>query len=124
MSRGAKTNAVHAPLLPREFDAAQGQALIDAAADIALVLDADAQVLDVRAHDRELQKTARRAWVGKAWADTVTTESRDKVAGLLAQALADMPSAPRQVNHPAAAGPDLPVLYTAVRVAGKTRAAV
>lgn len=123
MSRGARTTAPDAPLLPRELDVAQAQALIDAAGDIALVLDADGLVLDVRAHDRELQKTAKRAWVGKAWVDTVHADSRDKVADLLMQALADTPSAPRQVNHPAAAGPDLPVLYTAVRVTGKTRAA-
>jgi transcriptional regulator PpsR len=122
MSRAAKTVHRDAPLLPRELDTAQAQALIDAAGDIALVLDADGIVLDVRAHDRELLKTARRAWLGKAWADTVTVESRDKAGELLAAALADAPSAPRQVNHPAGAGPDLPVLYAAVRVAGSPRA--
>jgi PAS domain-containing protein len=115
MSRTASRDAGS---LPRELDTAQAQALIDAAGDLALVLDADGTVLDVRAHDRELLKTARRAWLGKMWADTVTVESRDKVAELLAAALADAPGAPRQVNHPAAAGPDLPVLYAAVRVAG------
>jgi transcriptional regulator PpsR len=121
MSRGAKTPPAEAPLLPRELDAAQAQRLIDAAGEIALVLDGDGTVLDVRAHDRELQKTAKRAWVGKAWADTVHADSRDKVADLLARALADEPATPRQVNHPAATGPDLPVLYTAVRVAGSAR---
>jgi PAS domain-containing protein len=112
------------PLLPRELDTAQAQALIDAAGDIALVLDADGAVLDVRARDRELLKTARGAWLGKTWAETVTVESRDKVAELLDAALADAPGAPRQVNHPAGAGPDLPVLYAAVRVAGGARAGV
>jgi transcriptional regulator PpsR len=121
MSRGAKTTPADAPLLPRELDAAQAQRLIDAAGDIALVLDGDGTVLDVRAHDRELQKTAKKAWVGKAWAETVHADSRDKVADLLARALADEPGPPRQVNHPAAAGPDLPVLYATVRVAGSPR---
>ncbi len=123
MSRGAKPTPAEAPLLPRELDAAQTQRLIDAAADIALVLDGEGTVLDVRAHDRELQKAARQAWLGKPWADTVGTESRDKVADLLARALADQPTLPRQVNHPATAGPDLPVLYTAVRLAGGARGA-
>lgn len=118
MSRGSKPSPRDVTLLPRELDAAQAQALIDVAGDIALVLDGEGTVLDVRARDRELHKTAKRAWVGRAWADTVTVESRDKVADLLAAALADAPSAPRQVNHPAAAGPDLPVLYSAVRLAG------
>ncbi len=121
MSRGAKPTPADAPLLPRELDAARVQRLIDAAGDIALLLDGDGTVLDVRSHDRELQKTAKRAWVGKAWADTVTVESRDKVADLLARALADEPGPARQVNHPAASGPDLPVLYAALRVAGAAR---
>lgn len=122
MSRGAKPTPAEASLLPRELDAVQAQRLIDAAGDIALVLDGDGTVLDVRAHDRELQKTAKRAWLGKPWADIVSIDSRDKVVALLAQALADEPTAARQVNHPAAAGPDLPVLYSAVRVAGGARA--
>ena len=121
MSRGAKNSPADAPLLLRELDAAQAQRLIDAAGDIALVLDGDGIVLDVRAHDRELLKTAKRAWVGKAWAETVTLDTRDKVADLLARALADEPGPPRHVNHPAASGPDLPVLYAAVRVAGSAR---
>lgn len=124
MSRGAKTATNGAPLLPRELDAAQAQRLIDAAGDIALVLDGDGLVLDVRAHDRELLKTAKRAWVGKAFVDTVTVESKGKVAELLAAALADEPMSPRQLNHPAATGPDLPVLYTAARVGGGPRASV
>jgi transcriptional regulator PpsR len=121
MSRGAKGTSAEAPLLPRELDVAQAQRLIDAAGDIALVLDGEGTVLDVRAHDRELQKTAKRAWVGKAWADTVHADSRDKVAALLADALADRPTGPRQINHPAAAGPDLPLVYAAVRVTGGAR---
>jgi transcriptional regulator PpsR len=124
MSRGAKPTPAEAPLLPRELDAAQAQRLIDAAGDIALVLDGNGTVLDVRAHDRELQKTAKRAWVGKAWADTVHADSRDKVAALLSDALADRPAGPRQVNHPAVAGPDLPLVYAAVRVAGGARASL
>jgi transcriptional regulator PpsR len=121
MSRGAKPTSPDAPLLPRELDSTQAQRLIDAAADIALVLDGDGVVLDVRAHDRELLKTARRAWVGRALVDTVTIECRAKVAELVAAALADEPSLPRQLNHPAASGPDLPVLYTAARVGGAVR---
>jgi transcriptional regulator PpsR len=121
MSRAAKTPTAEAPLLPRELDAEQAQRLIEAAGDVALVLDADGTVLDVRAHDRELQKSLKREWRGKAWADTVTVESRDKVAALLAEALSDAPGAPRQVNHPGRGGPDWPVLYAAVRVAGSAK---
>jgi transcriptional regulator PpsR len=121
MSRGPKS--VDEPLLPRELDATQAKRLIDAACDIALVLDGHGTVLDVRAHDRELHKAAKRAWVGKSWADTVTVESRDKVADLVTCALTDESGPPRQVNHAAVSGPELPVLYSAVRTFGGARSA-
>ena len=121
MSKPAKAAMADAPLLARDLDAAQAQRLIDAAGDIAIVLDGDGVVVDVRAQDTDLQKSARRDWRGKPWADCVTVDSREKVADLLAQALGDRPGAPRQVNHPARGGPDLPVLYSVVRVAGVGR---
>lgn len=121
MSRAAKAAMVNAPMLARDLDAAHAQRLIEAAGDIALVLDGDGVVIDVRAQDAELQKSARRDWRGKPWADSVTVDSRDKVADLLEQALGDRAGAPRQVNHPGRGGPDLPVLYSVVRVAGTGR---
>jgi transcriptional regulator PpsR len=117
MSRAAKP-ASDGALLARDLDAGQAERLIDAAGDIAIVLDAEGTVLDARARDRELHKAILREWRGRPWADTVTVESRDKVAELLAGALADAPGAPRQVNYPGHGGPDWPVLYAAVRVAG------
>jgi transcriptional regulator PpsR len=126
MSKPAKAAVADAPLLARDLDATQAQRLIDAAGDIAIVLDGDGVVIDVRARDAELQKSARRDWRGKPWSDCVTVESHEKVADLLAQALGDLGGAPRQVNHPVRGGPDLPVLYSVVRVAasGRSRAGV
>jgi|APDOM4702015118_1054815.scaffolds.fasta_scaffold00700_6 transcriptional regulator PpsR len=108
---------------PRELDASTARQLITVAGDIALWLDADGTVVEVHANDRELLKAVRREWRGRAWVDTVTTESRDKVSQLLRDAMAagDAPSEWRQVNHPTKAGPGLPVLYTAMRIAGGTR---
>ena len=121
MSRGPASPAV-APW-PRELDAAAAQRLIAAAGDIVLWLDAEGRIVDVHAQDRELQKSARRDWRGRVWADTVTIESRDKVAQLLAEAQAPGEAVPpwRQVNHPARGGPDLPVLYAAMRLNGGAR---
>ena len=109
------------PQLPRGLDSEQADRLIDAAGDIALVLDGDGCVLEVRARDPVLHKAARRGWQGKAWIDTVTVESRDKVEALLHDALQAGSSAPRHVNHAVHGGPDLPVVYTAARVAGGGR---
>ncbi len=117
--RTAKTAVT--PLLPREFDLARVLRLMDAAGDIGLVLDGEGTILDVRARDPELSKLARRAWHGRPWSETVTVESQAKVSDLIAQALADTAANPRQVNHPAASGPDLPVLYS-VSLMGSARA--
>lgn len=126
MSRARKTSAAPSALsLSGGVDAVQVERLIEVAADIALFLDERGTVLDVRAHDRDLQKAAYRDWRGRAWVETVTVESRDKVAELLADALADRRSPPRQLNHlskgTSAPAPDWPVLYTAVRLAGGGR---
>ena len=120
MTRGAKPMA-DAELLPSAIDAAQVQRLIEAGSDLALVLDGEGLVLEVFARDPELAKAARQEWHGRPWAETVNFDSRDKVAALLADALADAAPTPRQLNHPARNGPDLPVQYAALRVAGSGR---
>lgn len=118
MSRAARTPASPTPPLPRELDAARAQRLIEAGGDVALVLDADGTVLDGYAHDKDLLKTLRRDWIGQPLAELVTVESRDKLRAMLDDALADEPPVPRQMNHPQRGSPDLPLMYTAVRLAG------
>ncbi len=108
--------------MPRELDALHADKLVEAVGDLSLVLDGDGMVLEVRARDRELQKLARREWRGRAWVDTVTADTRDKVILLLEAALGDGESTWRQVNHPAKSGPDLPVQYIAVCIAGGLKA--
>ena len=65
------------------------------------------------------EDTARemgRRWVGRQWADTVTSESRGKVEALLQDAANEATPRWRQVNHQIPKGGELPVLYTAVRL--------
>ncbi len=101
-----------------DIDGASLLALVRTAGDLALVLDGTGRVLDVLSNDRELHKTLARDWRGRDWADTVSTDSRDKLAELLKDAQAAETAAPRwrQVNHPVAGGHDVPVLYAVVRV--------
>jgi hypothetical protein len=87
-----------------------------AAADIALVLDSAGIVLDVAHNGIELARVGAAAWVGRPWIDTVTTESRAKIAELLAADTADGIGAARQVNHMSPRGEDLPVSYLVVRL--------
>jgi transcriptional regulator PpsR len=99
-----------------DLDARTASRLIESSSDLALVLDGEGTILDVVTHDAELADRGAAAWRGRHWSDTVTLESREKVAQMLAEAEAAVATRRRQVNHPTASGEDLPILYSAVRV--------
>jgi len=98
----------------RDLDLDGAAKLIAAAGDIALVVDREGVIRDLALGSEELSREGLDAWVGRPWVDTVTVESRPKVAALMR----DVDGAPRwrQVNHPSGAGADLPVLYSALPV--------
>ena len=54
--------------------------LIAAAADVALLVDAQGVIRDVSIGNQELADLGPAQWIGKPWAETVTVESRAKVA--------------------------------------------
>jgi transcriptional regulator PpsR len=123
MTRPPKKNPLEATTTPaRGLDAEQARRLIESVGDVALMLDGNGLVLEVHAHDAELQKVVRREWRGRTWSETVSIESRDKVRLLIDAALADADTPPRQLNHPAKSGLDLLMLYTAMRLSGSERA--
>lgn len=99
-----------------DLDASSALCLIEAASDLALVLDAQGQILRVLAQDPELARDVALQWEGRSWSDTVTDDSRDKIGMLLGEVRAGVTARARQVNHPVAHGEDLPVLYTVVRL--------
>ena len=89
--------------------------LLHAASDVALIIDRDGIIRDISfTADTHLSET--RAWLGQAWVDTVTPETRDKVREMLRDVANDGVSARRQVNHVAPGGSEFPVAYTAVRL--------
>ena len=88
---------------------------------MSLIVDAKGVVLDVAFADAELAKAAYRDWVGRRWIDTVTEDTRPKIEDLLREANARQPTRWRQVNHPAAEGPDVPVRYCAMRFGPEKR---
>lgn len=88
--------------------------LIAAASDVALIIDHDGVIRDVAFGSEELLREGYYDWLGKAWADTVTAESRPKVEALLRDARNNAPPRWRHINHPSAVGPDLPLSYSAI----------
>jgi transcriptional regulator PpsR len=89
--------------------------LVSVASDIALVIDAEGRIVSIAQGGSQPVTATPDEWVGKSWADTVTSETRGKVDQLLKEAAAKGLSRSRQVNHPSHAG-DIPLTYTAVRL--------
>jgi transcriptional regulator PpsR len=90
--------------------------LIAAAADVALVIDADGIIRDVSLGNDKFSKGEYATWLGRPWADTVTSESRPKVEALLREASSRVPTQWRHVNHATPSGEDIPVLYSTLKV--------
>ncbi len=99
-----------------DIDARTASRLIEAASDIALVMDVQGTILDVTIQDPEFARDAGSSWRGKAWTDTVGPDSHEKIEALLRGANAGDPARWRQVNHPVPGAEDVPVLYTAIRL--------
>jgi transcriptional regulator PpsR len=107
------------------LDAEQAATLLSAASDITLLLDRRGFIRDLAIQSEDLARILASGapasrphdgWIGRAWADTVTIESRLKVAALVADAASGAGSRPRHVNLPIEGGPDVPVLFSTVRV--------
>jgi transcriptional regulator PpsR len=89
--------------------------LIATAADIALIVDRKGVIRDVAFGSDELAEVVDGSWVGQAWSDVVTPESRPKVDAMMRDAQAHVRSRWRQVNH-AGGAQGLPIVYSAVEV--------
>jgi transcriptional regulator PpsR len=89
--------------------------LASIAGDIALVIDTRGVIQNVAVGQAALTSSAGE-WVGQAWADTVTGDTRRKIEMLLQEVSDRGVSQRREVNHPGSAGPDIPVAYAAIRL--------
>jgi transcriptional regulator PpsR len=108
-------NEFHAPERTLAgLDAAATATLIAAAADVALIVDEKGVIRDVSVGSEDLVLEGYRKWVGRSWAETVTVESRPKVAELLRDVATKSTRRWRHLNHPSSKGADVPVLYSAV----------
>lgn len=88
------------------------------ASDVALVVDADGVIRNVAFGNGHALAQAEQ-WVGRSWADTVTTATRRKVEQLLREALDAGLARRREVNLPAVDGGDIPIAYSAIRLGAR-----
>jgi transcriptional regulator PpsR len=100
------------------IDADAAALLIAAAADIAVILDHEGIVRDFafQSEALALEFAGSDHWLGTAWRDQVTIESRVKLDEMLRDVQAKTNRNGRQVNYPAARGADIPILFTALPV--------
>ncbi|SFK66337.1 transcriptional regulator PpsR [Methylocapsa palsarum] len=99
------------------LDAVDSSKLIAAIADVALVMDSKGLIRDVAFGNDVSSEDAIEGWRGRSWIDTVTVESRPKIAEMLRDAAAKNPPRWRHVNHySSTSGEDLPIRYFAMQV--------
>lgn len=103
------------------LDALGTASLIEAASDIALVLDRHGVIQDMAVSIEDLPAEQVAGWVGRRWSEVVTVESRPKVQSMLESATVGTAPRWRHVNHPGGKGADLPVMYSALRVGQRGR---
>jgi transcriptional regulator PpsR len=102
-----------------DLDADLAAKVVTASADVALILDEDGVIRDVAFGKTDFLSGGAAGWLGQPWAGTVNEDSRAKVDAMIGDALADRPSPWRQVAYATPDGTEIPVLYTAVRLAPK-----
>jgi transcriptional regulator PpsR len=90
--------------------------LVSLASDIALVIDADGVITAVAQNRAEPMTASAQHWIGQAWVDTVSDETRRKIELLLDEVARTGLAKRREVNHPGAGSSGIPVAYTAVRL--------
>lgn len=97
------------------LDAEATGALIAAATDVAIVLDAAGTIRDVAFSSEDLAAELGRGenWIGKAWVETVARDSRPKVEDMVREQRGATSHRWRHVNQVGAAGESVPILYAA-----------
>lgn len=88
--------------------------LVAEANDVALLIDSKGVIRDLATHDPAL---AAEGWLGRAWLDTVNTDSVAKITAMRQAAATNEPARWRQVNHSSKDG-DIPVRYRVTPVPG------
>jgi transcriptional regulator PpsR len=90
--------------------------LLAAAGDFAVLVDPAGVVRDVSVAPTDVAADLSREWVGRPWPETATFDTKLKIEALLREVATRGVSKRRQVNHTTAAGAELPVTYTAMRI--------
>jgi transcriptional regulator PpsR len=106
------------------LDASVAAKVLAAGGDVAMIIDRDGVICDLSVSNEDLQLDGHDTWVQKRWVDTVTLDSRAKVAELLRDAADDKPLRWRELNHPSRTGESIALRYVAMAAGRDGRAIV
>lgn len=90
--------------------------LVAAAADVALIVDAQGVIRDMAFGSESLKNLGYERWIGQPWVQTVAKDSHKKIEALLRDGESSESPRWRQVNHESGSGPSLPLSYCAVKL--------
>lgn len=89
---------------------------VSLSSDIALVIDSAGVIRNVAQGGSDPLAPAAYGWIGRAWIDTVSGDTRPKIETLLNEVVTTGIARRREVNHPLTPGISIPVAYTAIRL--------
>lgn len=89
---------------------------VSLASDVALVLDDKGVIRSIAQGTSTPVAKAARGWIGKAWVDTVTGETRSKIEQMLKEVSSTGLARRREINHPSDTGGCIAMAYTAIRL--------
>jgi transcriptional regulator PpsR len=99
------------------LDAEESAALVTAAADITLVVDAQGVIRQVITSSADWQASHAQDWVGKKWAEVVTSESRPKIEEMVREAQEGKAEGRwRHINQLSQPDEEIPILFSLLRV--------
>ena len=90
--------------------------LVAAAADVALIVDAQGVIRDMAFGSESLKNLGYERRIGQPWVQTVAKDSHKKIEALLRDGESSESPRWRQVNHESGSGPSLPLSYCAVKL--------
>ncbi len=93
--------------------------VISAATDFSVVMNAEGVIEECHTPNEQVPFSNTHEWVGKHWADIVTSESRVKVNELIREASSQTLGRWRHVNFPSTQAADVPMLCSAIQVGSK-----
>jgi transcriptional regulator PpsR len=79
-----------------------------------MIIDRGGFIRDLAVNSRDMVNDGFEGWLDRRWADTVTSDSKQKIEEMLRDAASDAGARWREINHPTAGGASVAVRYIAV----------